>query len=168
MMFVANKVTNAKATITVNNIITNNTQNNVVNNTPTKAEQNNIANNVISNIAQDNSITNNSSNVNINIGENDLDEKDIYYPEPNYSIEINGITDDISKHIKNQDEFNKELTEYVYNNGLSNANSMEVQKYEYQERTGRLGIIFKLNNPDENRLRVIINSNGNIDISDYN
>ena len=60
------------------------------------------------------------------------------------------------------------IKQYIYKYGFFDATIAEVQKYEYQDTTGRIGIIFKLNNPDENRLRVIINSNGNIDISDYN
>ena len=86
----------------------------------------------------------------------------------NVSIEINGITEDISKHIKNQSEFIKAIKEYIYKNGLVDATAMEVQKYEYQENTDRLGIIFVLNNTNENKLRVIVNANGKIDISDYN
>ena len=74
----------------------------------------------------------------------------------------------VEKHIKIQSEFIKAIKEYIYKNGLVDATAMEVEKYEYQESTGRLGIIFKLNNPDENKLRVIINANGNIDISNYN
>lgn len=151
----------------VNNATISNTTNDIENNTITNSTQNNVANNEISDSTQNNTITNNSSATNNIIGEKDTNETDIYFAEPNYSIEINGITDDISKHIKNREEFNKELTKYVFDNGLSNANSMEVQKYEYQESTDRLAIIFVLDNPDEDKLRVIINSNGNIDISNY-
>lgn len=86
----------------------------------------------------------------------------------NFSIKINGINGEIKKYINDIDEFNFQIKEYVYKQGLVDATEMDVQKYEYQESTGRLGILFKLNNPNGNRLRVIINSNGNIDISDYN
>lgn len=85
----------------------------------------------------------------------------------NFKIEIEGITDDISKHINDMDKFNIELKEYIYKQGLVDSTIIEVQKYEYQESTKRLGIIFKLNNPNKDRLRVIINDNGKIDISNY-
>lgn len=162
-----NSIKNDDNNTTVNNEATSNTTNDIVNNTITNSTQNNVANNATSNSTQNDTITANSSAMNNVIGEKDTNETDIYFAEPNYSIEINGITDDISKHIKDQDEFNKELTKYVFDNGLSNANSMEVQKYEYQESTDRLAIIFILDNSARNRLRVIINSNGNIDISNY-
>lgn len=130
------------------NSIKSSDNNSTVNHNATNNTQNNVSNNIV--------------------GENDLNESDIYFDKSNYSVEINGITDEISKYIKDQNELKKKLIEFVWNNGLANSSSMEVEKYEYQESTGRLGIIFKLNNPDENKLRVIINANGNIDISNYN
>lgn len=85
----------------------------------------------------------------------------------NFEFEIKGITSEISKYIEDLDEFNIQMKEYIFKNGLVDATLAEVQKYEYQESTSRLGIVFKLNNPKEDKIRVIVNPNGKIDISEY-
>ena len=152
-------------------------------NTTNNIEKNNVQNEVTSNTVSNENSTNNTVNSNTNStnSSNDSTTNDVFYNKEetgntkysenqldNVSIEINGITEDISKHIKNQSEFIKAIKEYIYKNGLVDATAMEVQKYEYQENTDRLGIIFVLNNTNENKLRVIVNANGKIDISDYN
>ena len=155
-------------------------------NTTNNIEKNNVQNEATSNTVSNENSTSNSVNssrntINSTNSVNESTTNDVFYNNEetgnaqynanqldNVSIEINGITEDISKHIKIQSEFIKAIKEYIYKNGLVDATAMEVEKYEYQESTGRLGIIFKLNNPDENKLRVIINANGNIDISNYN
>ena len=85
----------------------------------------------------------------------------------NFSIEIKGMTNDISKYINDMSKFETDIKEYMYKNGLVDANVLEVQRSEYQESTKRLGIVFKLNNKAEDKIRVIISENNNIDISDY-
>ena len=85
----------------------------------------------------------------------------------NFSFELKGLTDDNLKYINNIDNFNLSLKEYIYKHGLVDATIGEVQKSEYQESTNRLGIIIKLNNPKEDKLRVIISSGDKIDISNY-
>ncbi len=155
-------------------------------NTTNNIEKNNVQDEVTSNTVSNENSTNNTVNSNLNTtnstnSSNDSTTNDVFYNKEetgntkysenqldNVSIEINGITEDISKHIKNQSEFIKAIKEYIYKNGLVDATAMEVQKYEYQENTDRLGIIFVLNNTNENKLRVIVNANGKIDISDYN
>ena len=161
----------------------NTTSNDEYVNTTNNIEKNNVQNEVTSNTVSNENRTNNTVNSNTNStnSSNDSTTNDVFYNKEetgntkysenqldNVSIEINGITEDISKHIKNQSEFIKAIKEYIYKNGLVDATAMEVQKYEYQENTDRLGIIFVLNNTNENKLRVIVNANGKIDISDYN
>ena len=161
----------------------NTTSNDEYVNTTNNIEKNNVQNEVTSNTVSNENSTNNTVNSNTNStnSSNDSTTNDVFYNKEetgntkysenqldNVSIEINGITEDISKHIKNQSEFIKAIKEYIYKNGLVDATAMEVQKYEYQENTDRLGIIFVLNNANENKLRVIVNANGKIDISDYN
>jgi hypothetical protein len=161
----------------------NTTSNDEYVNTTNNIEKNNVQNEVTSNTVSNENSTNNTVNSNTNStnSSNDSTTNDVFYNKEetgntkysenqldNVSIEINGITEDISKHIKNQSEFIKAIKEYIYKNGLVDATAMEVQKYEYQENTDRLGIIFVLNNTNENKLRVIVNANGKIDISDYN
>ena len=161
----------------------NTTSNDEYVNTTNNIEKNNVQNEVTSNTVSNENSTNNTVNSNTNTtnSSNDSTTNDVFYIKEetgntkysenqldNVSIEINGITEDISKHIKNQSEFIKAIKEYIYKNGLVDATAMEVQKYEYQENTDRLGIIFVLNNTNENKLRVIVNANGKIDISDYN
>ena len=161
----------------------NTTSNDEYVNTTNNIEKNNVQNEVTSNTVSNENSTNNTVNSNTNSTDssNDSTTNDVFYNKEetgntkysenqldNVSIEINGITEDISKHIKNQSEFIKAIKEYIYKNGLVDATAMEVQKYEYQENTDRLGIIFVLNNTNENKLRVIVNANGKIDISDYN
>ena len=85
----------------------------------------------------------------------------------NFKFEIKGMTNDISKYINDVDEFFILIKEYVFKNGLVDATYAEVERYEYQESTSRLGIIFKLDNTDEDKIRVIVNPNGKIDISEY-
>ena len=85
----------------------------------------------------------------------------------NFSFEIKGITDEDLKYINDVDNFNLTVKEYVYKHGLVDATIGEVQKSEYQESTNRLGIILKLNNPNEDKLRVIVSSGNKIDISNY-
>ena len=161
----------------------NTTSNDEYVNTTNNIEKNNVQNEVTSNTVSNENSTNNTVNSNTNStnSSNDSTTNDVFYNKEetgntkysenqldNVSIEINGITEDISKHIKNQSEFIKAIKECIYKNGLVDATAMEVQKYEYQENTDRLGIIFVLNNTNENKLRVIVNANGKIDISDYN
>ena len=161
----------------------NTTSNDEYVNTTNNIEKNNVQNEVTSNTVSNENSTNNTVNSNTNStnSSNDSTTNDVFYNKEetgntkysenqldNVSIEINGITEDISKDIKNQSEFIKAIKEYIYKNGLVDATAMEVQKYEYQENTDRLGIIFVLNNTNENKLRVIVNANGKIDISDYN
>ena len=161
----------------------NTTSNDEYVNTTNNIEKNNVQNEVTSNTVSNENSTNNTVNSNTNStnSSNDSTTNDVFYNKEetgntkysenqldNVSIEINGITEDISKHIKNQSEFIKAIKEYIYKNGLVDATAMEVQKYEYQENTDRLGIIFVLNNTNEIKLRVIVNANGKIDISDYN
>lgn len=85
----------------------------------------------------------------------------------NYSFEVKGVTQEISKYIPDMEELNKSIKKYIIDSYYVNATSAEVQKYEFQESTSRLGIIFKLDNPKEDKIRVIVNPDGKIDISEY-
>ncbi len=90
-----------------------------------------------------------------------------YTPEQlnNFSFELQGMTDDILRYITDIEKFNQNIKEYIYKHGLVDATIGTVSKYEYQESTNRLGIIFDLNNPSNDKLLVIINANGSIDIT---
>lgn len=166
-------------------LLNTNNNDNYVNTTNDKGNnivQNEVTSNNVSNEISTNNVVNSNGNAtNLANSTNESAFNDVFYNDEekgntkynenqldNFSIEINGITEDISRHIKNQSEFIKAIKEYIYKNGLVDATSIEVQKYEYQENTDRLGIIFVLNNTNKNKLRVIVNANGKIDISDYN
>ena len=155
------------------------------------------ANNIVSNQINDNvnSVNQNVSvnsinNTNVNediqnsVSEentvNNTDTNDVFYNTEetgtvkysenqlnNFSFEIKGITDEDLKYINDVDNLNLTVKEYVYKHGLVDATIGEVQKSEYQESTNRLGIILKLNNPNEDKLRVIVSSGNKIDISNY-
>ena len=125
--------------------------------------------NIKNEIANNESTTNNNSYIN---GILSVEEEvgGVEYSREqlnNFEFEIKGITNEISRYINDLDEFNIEIKEYIFKNGLVDATLAEVQRYEYQENTNRLGIVFKLNNPKEDKIRVIVNSNGKIDISEY-
>lgn len=118
--------------------------------------------------------TNNTNQSNVNedsddyIFYNEKETGDVEYNSEqlkNIEFEFDGITDDISKYINDIDTLELKIKEFVYLEGLVDATVAKVQKYEYQESTGRLGIIFDLNNPSEDKIRVILNANGSIDIS---
>ena len=155
------------------------------------------ANNIVSNQINDNvnSVNQNVSvnsinNTNVNediqnsVSEentvNNTDTNDVFYNTEetgnakysdsqlnNFSFEIKGISDEDLKYINDVDNLNLTVKEYVYKHGLVDATIGEVQKSEYQESTNRLGIILKLNNPNEDKLRVIVSSGNKIDISNY-
>ena len=159
--------------------VTNNVENNVVNNSATNINSENInSTNTTNSVENTNSanLTNNIGNTSINNTDNNTNEtqnsvNNELNINPNvktFPFELQGITSDMEQYIKDVDELSENVKQYIYKYGLFDVTVAEVQKYEYQESTGRLGIIFKLNNPDENKLRVIINANGNIDISNYN
>ena len=84
----------------------------------------------------------------------------------NFPFEWQGMTDEIAKYIKDMEELNTNIKKYFYDNGIIDATVVEVQKYEYQDATKRLGMIVKLNTPKGEKLRIIINENGTIDISE--
>ena len=108
-----------------------------------------------------NSLNNDTSNVTNNTVNNNSNVQ-------TFSFELQGITSEMEQYIKDVNKLSESVKQYIYKYGFFDVTVAEVEKYEYQESTGRLGIIFKLNNLDENKLRVIINANGNIDISNYN
>lgn len=146
---------------------------NSTNNTISRNETNITDNNSISNMVNANTssnITNTSTNNTTNSSSsNDIFGDDINNDKNqanNGSFEIKGITNDILQYISDIDNFNIVVKEYILNN-FQNVTSAEVQKYEYQENTSRLGIILKLNNQNEDKLRVIVNQDGKIDISNY-
>ena len=110
----------------------------------------------------------NQNTENVDIFEtNNVIEENINNNVKTFPFEIQGMTSDILKYVNDIEGLNTAVKEYIYKYGLFDVTVAEVQKYEYQERTKRLGIIFKLNNPNKDRLRVIINDNGKIDISNY-
>lgn len=158
---------------------------------------NQVDNNIVSNQIKDNANSvnqnvsinsTNNTNVNENIQNsvseentvNNTDTNDVFYNTEetgtvkysenqlnNFSFEIKGITDEDLKYINDVDNLNLTVKEYVYKHGLVDATIGEVQKSEYQESTNRLGIILKLNNPNEDKLRIIVSSGDKIDISNY-
>lgn len=150
MLFIANLTVLKK-----NNIITNN---NIDYNTK-ESVNNNVSENV----------TTEEENINLNTNSNSVlvSKDNIPVSVDDFSFDIKGVTEEMSKHIKNMDEFNKSIKEFIYKYGLFDATFAEVEKYEYQESTDRLGIIFKLNDPVGNRLRVIVNSDNEIDVLLY-
>lgn len=110
----------------------------------------------------------NQNTENVDIFEtNNIIEDNINNNVKTFPFEIQGMTSDILKYVNDIEGLNTAVKEYIYKYGLFDVTVAEVQKYEYQESTKRLGIIFKLNNPNKDRLRVIINDNGKIDISNY-
>lgn len=110
----------------------------------------------------------NQNTENVDIFEtNNVIEENINNNVKTFPFEIQGMTSDILKYVNDIEGLNTAVKEYIYKYGLFDVTVAEVQKYEYQESTKRLGIIFKLNNPNKDRLRVIINDNGKIDISNY-
>jgi probable serine/threonine-protein kinase tsuA len=158
----------------INNSI-GNVSNNMINNTNISSENTNNTTNTVNSVENTNSsnvlnsIGNTNSISNTNETENNVNnELNINSNVKTFSFELQGITSEMAQYIKSEEKLTEAIKQYIYKYGFFDATIAEVQKYEYQETTGRIGIIFKLNNPDENRLRVIINSNGNIDISDYN
>lgn len=80
-------------------------------------------------------------------------------------LEFEGITEEILTHITDMDNFKLKIKEYVYLEGLVDATVAKVEQYEYQESTSRFGIIFDLNNPSSDKLLVILNANGSVEIS---
>lgn len=106
--------------------------------------------------------TSNITNATENTTDNEVDtDSDV----PLFPFEIQGINDDMSQYIKDKDELTNKVKDYIYYYGMFDATIASVQKYEYQESTKRLGMILKLNSPNEAKIKVIINENGTIDIS---
>lgn len=119
------------------------------------------SNNIIENSTEN---TNSSDNFSAN---NNVAKSVVPATVDDFNFEVKGITPEISKYIENIEDFKKSIKEFVYKYGMVDATFAEVQKYEYQESTNRLGIIFKLNDPAGDKLRVIVDSNGEVSILYY-
>lgn len=130
-----------------------------------KNEQN-VENN--KNLAENNSSENYIDNTNdyIFYNEDETGEAEYDIEQANkIQLEFEGITEEILTHITDMDNFKLKIKEYVYLEGLVDATVAKVEEYEYQESTSRFGIIFDLNNPSSDKLLVILNANGSIEIS---
>jgi len=105
--------------------------------------------------------------------ENDNDD-DIYYYEDetgsaeynqeqlkNLDISISNIPENVSKYILNKEEFDLNIKEYVYLNGLVDATKVEYKKYEEDKEKKIVKIFFQLNNTDKNSFMVILKLNDN-------
>lgn len=161
---------------TDNQVDTNNIVSNQINDNVNSVNQNvsvnstnntNVNENIQNSVSEENTVNNTDTN---DVFYNTEETGTVKYSENqlnNFSFEIKGITDEDLKYINDVDNLNLTVKEYVYKHGLVDATIGEVQKSEYQESTNRLGIILKLNNPNEDKLRVIVSSGDKIDISNY-
>lgn len=161
---------------TDNQVDTNNIVSNQINDNVNSVNQNvsvnstnntNVNENIQNSVSEENTVNNTDTN---DVFYNTEETGTVKYSENqlnNFSFEIKGITDEDLRYINDVDNLNLTVKEYVYKHGLVDATIGEVQKAEYQESTDRLGIILKLNNPNEDKLRVIVSSGDKIDISNY-
>lgn len=174
LFFIANlTILKTDNQVDANNIVSNQINDNVnsVNQNVSVNSTNNtnasVNENIQNSVSEENTVNNTDTN---DVFYNTEETGTVKYSENqlnNFSFEIKGITDEDLKYINDVDNLNLTVKEYVYKHGLVDATIGEVQKSEYQESTNRLGIILKLNNPNEDKLRVIVSSGNKIDISNY-
>lgn len=174
LFFIANlTILKTDNQVDTNNIVSNQINDNVnsvnqnVSVNSTNNTNTNVNENIQNSVSEENTVNNTDTN---DVFYNTEETGTVKYSENqlnNFSFEIKGITDEDLKYINDVDNLNLTVKEYVYKHGLVDATIGEVQKSEYQESTNRLGIILKLNNPNEDKLRVIVSSGDKIDISNY-
>lgn len=78
----------------------------------------------------------------------------------NFEVELN-IPYNILKYILNKKEFYLKIKEYLFLNGLVDATKVEYQSIEENKNNNLVKMLFKLNNPNENNILVVINLNDN-------
>lgn len=172
LFFIANlTILKTDNQVDANNIVSNQINDNVnsvnQNVSVNSINNTNVNEDIQNSVSEENTVNNTDTN---DVFYNTEETGTVKYSENqlnNFSFEIKGITDEDLKYIKDVDNLNLTVKEYVYKHGLVDATIGEVQKSEYQESTNRLGIILKLNNPNEDKLRVIVSSGNKIDISNY-
>ena len=174
LFFIANlTILKTDNQVDANNIVSNQINDNVnsVNQNVSVNSTNNtnasVNENIQNSVSEENTVNNTDTN---DVFYNTEETGTVKYSENqlnNFSFEIKGITDEDLKYINDIDNLKLTVKEYVYKHGLVDATIGEVQKSEYQESTNRLGIILKLNNSNEDKLRVIVSSGDKIDISNY-
>lgn len=172
LFFIANlTILKTDNQVDVNNIVSNQINDNVnsvnQNVSVNSINNTNVNEDIQNSVSEENTVNNTDTN---DVFYNTEETGTVKYSENqlnNFSFEIKGITDEDLKYINDVDNLNLTVKEYVYKHGLVDATIGEVQKSEYQESTNRLGIILKLNNPNEDKLRVIVSSGNKIDISNY-
>lgn len=85
-----------------------------------------------------------------------------------FEFSINGISDDVLNYIEDVEEFNIEIKEYIYLNGLVKNTSCELTKYEIRENENRIGFLFKLDKDDKIQLLVILDlEDDSLEITEY-
>jgi hypothetical protein len=172
LFFIANlTILKTDNQVDANNIVSNQINDNVnsvnQNVSVNSINNTNVNEDIQNSVSEENTVNNTDTN---DVFYNTEETGTVKYSENqlnNFSFEIKGITDEDLKYINDVDNLNLTVKEYVYKHGLVDATIGEVQKSEYQESTNRLGIILKLNNPNEDKLRVIVSSGNKIDISNY-
>ena len=172
LFFIANlTILKTDNQVDANNIVSNQINDNVnsvnQNVSVNSINNTNVNEDIQNSVSEENTVNNTDTN---DVFYNTEETGTVKYSENqlnNFSFEIKGISDEDLKYINDVDNFNLTVKEYVYKHGLVDATIGEVQKSEYQESTNRLGIILKLNNPNEDKLRVIVSSGNKIDISNY-
>lgn len=141
-------------------------------------------NNSVINEIQTNEITNNTQPNNETGNSNQIDYTNsdyIFYHEAetgnvqynreqlnNFEFTITGIPEKVESYIQDMDEFQVEIKEYIYKNGLVDANMAEFKLYELNEKNKQIGMVFELNNEDQDKILVRIDlNNQHIQISNY-
>lgn len=85
----------------------------------------------------------------------------------NFEFNLN-ISSEASQYISDYDEFYITIKEYIYKKGLVDADTAEMEKYEYDQSNGRVGIVLKLNNENEDKiLAVYFTNNGTTEVYNY-
>lgn len=98
----------------------------------------------------------------------EIEEGGIEYNESqlnNFTIKIQGLTSDIEEKISNKEQFNLKFKEYIYINGLVDAEIAIIDKWQFKANI--LYIIFKLDDINETSLLVKVEAD-NIEVNEYN
>lgn len=127
--------------------------------------------NVIKN--QDNKKDSNKETENTSINSNIYFEKNgkLYTtsgePAEGIDFEIRGVPEDVTNYISDVKAFYNTIKEYIFSYGLSEkAKVATYKRYEYQQESQRLGILFTLDDNKNSEVIFILNLNTNtVDIS---
>lgn len=83
----------------------------------------------------------------------------------NFTINIQGLTSEIEEKISNKEQFNLKFKEYIYINGLVDAENAILDKWQFKDDI--LYIRFKLDDIKETNLIVKVEED-NIEVNEYN